>query len=124
MIGRYDFKKLLNPAPLRVGDKHLAETVLAHQADNLVDPFVIQFIKDIIEQQNRLESLDVAGVFELGQLNGDDKRLLLPLRAEFLQRMTGDHQFQVILMDPLGGKAQRPVAIHRDCQQLIQVLIE
>jgi hypothetical protein len=44
------FKNSLNPVSLGICNKHLPETILTHQPDQLLHPVIIQFIKDIVEE--------------------------------------------------------------------------
>ena len=58
---------------LCVADENLAKTVIAHHFNNLVHPFIVQFVKNIIQQNNRFEIFNDPGVLVLCQLNGNNK---------------------------------------------------
>ena len=65
-----------------VCNENLAEIVSSHQMHNLFHPIGIQFVKDVIkEQERRGLGTDAVQEIELGQLQGNQEGLVLPLRT-------------------------------------------
>ena len=50
----------------------------------VLDARHIEFVKHIVEQQDRLDATLAVDIFKLRQLQRKEKSLLLPLRAETL----------------------------------------
>ena len=93
------FKQPLNALLLGIGDEHLPEVVVAHQSDKLHHPLIVKFIEDIVKQQNGFITDLLIVVFKLCKTDRNHKRLLLTLRAKFLQWMAVKAKFKVVLVN-------------------------
>ena len=63
-----------------VGDEYLSELIAPHNLYNLLHPGSIEFVENVVEQEDR--RCTAIGLFEeikLRQLESDGKRLVLPL---------------------------------------------
>ena len=83
-----------------VGNEYLTEAVAGHQAHNLLHPLSIQFVEEVVEQQERRRfRCRALEEVELSQFQRDDKRLVLSLRAFALHGMPTQRELQVVAMD-------------------------
>ena len=96
MVAFNVIQKILYPKSLSVSDKHLSEIVIPDQLHQLRHPVIVQFVKDIVQKQNGFEADLVVIEIELGELHSYNKRLLLTLRAELLNRMIINAEAQII----------------------------
>ena len=60
-------KKLLNPRVMGVAQEDLAEIVLAHQVHQAAHPFLVQFVEDVVQEQDRELGTDVRDILHLSQ---------------------------------------------------------
>ena len=93
--------------------------LVAHQAHEFHHTLVIQLVKDVVEQQNRLIADLLVVELELCQADGHHEGFLLSLRAETLQRMAIQGEIQVILMDAHVGVARIAVLLQALLQKLM-----
>ncbi len=66
-------KYMIYPFRLGIGNKHLPETIIAHQVYNPVNAIAVEFIENIIKKQNGFIILNSAGIFKLSQFDGNHK---------------------------------------------------
>ena len=66
---------------VRIGNENLSETVACYQLDDLFHPRGIQFVEDVIKQQQRDGVPRAMQEVKLCQLQRYQIRFVLPLRA-------------------------------------------
>ena len=64
-----------------VGDENLSESLLRHQPDQLFDTPRVEFVEEIVQQQQRPFVLLFGHKSVLGEFERDEERFLLSLRA-------------------------------------------
>ena len=85
--------------PVGIRNKYLTIFLTRDKTNNLLHPTGIQFIKDIIEQQQRRRVARRSfQKTELCQLQGNHKGLMLSLTAFTLYGIATEQHFQVITM--------------------------
>ena len=73
--------------------------IITNKFYQLLYPIVVEFVKNIIQKQNRfVTNLSVIKI-KLRQFNRNDKRLLLSLRRKLLYRMIVNEKYQVVFMN-------------------------
>ena len=80
--------------------------LVTDQTDEFHHALVVEFIEDVVQQQNGLVANLLVIELKLCQANRDHKRLLLSLRAETLQWMAVQGKFQVVFVDTYVGIAR------------------
>ena len=87
-----------------VGDEDLSEIGTVDQVDDTLNPLVIQFVEDVVEEQDRLlvEYLGVAEEERLTEFEGQQESLLLPLAADSLDGICAERHLEFVLVDALG----------------------
>jgi hypothetical protein len=111
-IGLVDgFNNVFGTFMVGVAQKYLPEILLVHQADDMCDTLIIQFIKNIIEQKNWRGFYLLPQYMELRKLKGDKKGFLLTLASEFLDGVPCNLKFQIVFVDSPGSILQSPVLI-------------
>ena len=96
---------------MRVGDEHLAKGAIGHPLHQGLHPFLIDFVKDVVQQKNGLHP---CGLFDEGQLcepQRHHKGLLLTLASKALQGMGAQGEHHIVLVDAHGGAAQPSVLV-------------
>ena len=96
---------------LRVAQQHLPEAVATYKMYEVLDARHIEFVKHIIEQQDRLDATLAVDIFKLRQLQRKEKSLLLPLRAETLDGHIVYRQLKVVAMRPYRSVERIAVAL-------------
>lgn len=94
----------LQSGRVAVGDEDLPEGLVGDQADELLDPSGVEFVEQIVEQQQRLLALFPRHDGILRQLEGHEKRFLLPLRTVFAQGVSADLEHQIVAVDARRGE--------------------
>ena len=93
-----------------VRDEGLSELPAAHEPYNLFHPRGIQLVEDVIEEQDGSRAAARAvQELELGQLQGNEVRLVLSLAAFTLHGVAAQRHLQVILVDAVQGVAHGTV---------------
>ena len=87
-----------------VCDENLAESVTAYQLHNLLHPLCIEFVEDVVEQQQgRRAAARSAEEVELRQFQGDEEGLALPLRALATYRIAVLQHLEIVFVDAVQG---------------------
>ena len=85
----------------------------------MLDPSGVELVEEIVQQQDRfLAPRGDDGV--LCQLQCDEKRFLLPLRAVFSQGVAADAQHQIVAVDARGGELIDEVALPCGDEQIAE----
>ena len=98
-------ENLFHAVLVGVGDEHLAEMVLAHHAKQFGDAGTVQFVENIIQQQDGLYLFALERIVELGQAQSQRERLLLSLRAVAFHRLAVDEEKEIVFVDTKIGEA-------------------
>ena len=98
-FGVNSLKQVGNPGLVRVGDEGLPKMVGTHQFHKMRHAFIVDFIENIIEQQDGSNAGRLLDILEMRQFEGNEKRLLLTLRSKSLHRKVIDFKFQIVFMN-------------------------
>ena len=83
-----------------VGQENLSELIAAGQTDYLFNPVAVEFVENVVEkEQRRLAPARFFEQGELGQFQGDEVGLALPLRPFFFNGKSSELHDEVILVD-------------------------
>ena len=87
-----------------VGDEDLSEIGTVDQVDDTLNSLTVQFVEDIVEEQDRalVEHTSIAEEECLAELEGQQESLLLPLAAYTLDRVVAERHLEFVLVDTLG----------------------
>ena len=64
-----------------VGDENLTEIVLRHNVDYLLHAALVEFVENIVEEQDGFAPAKAVDVLKLREFHGHEVGFLLPLRA-------------------------------------------
>ena len=112
---------------LRVGDKNLPHAAAAHIVHNALDPRGIEFVEDVVEQEEGHTLLALAAKeIVLRQFHGNEIGLLLALRAFLLHGVTVEQEREFVLVstvqrithDALFGTAAAQLLAERTALQV------
>ena len=86
-----------------VGDEDLSEIRTVDQVDDTLNSLTVQFVKDVVEEQDRalVEHTSIAEEECLAEFERQQESLLLPLAAYTLDRVLAERHLQFVLMDAL-----------------------
>jgi hypothetical protein len=86
-----------------VGDEDLSEIGTVDQVDDTLNSLTVQFVEDIVEEQDRplVEHTSIAEEECLAEFERQQESLLLPLAAYTLDRVLAERHLQFVLMDTL-----------------------
>ena len=93
-----------------VGYEQLSENVIGDHLRKLGNATVIQFIENIVEQQDGAKLLVVGNNFELCQFERNYKRFLLALRTKLFERKAVNLKGEIVFVRPFGGSLQLQIA--------------
>ena len=93
-----------------IRNENLPEIIACYQFDDLLHARSIQFIKNIIEQQQRNRSTCPFQKVELRQLQSHQIRFVLPLRTLPLDREITQQHIQFVFMYAAQGKSHNLIA--------------
>ena len=120
-------KDFVEMGTLRVGDKNLAHAAAAHIVHNALDSRSIEFVEDVVEQEEGHTLLALAAKeIVLRQFHGNEIGLLLALRAFLLHGVTVEQEREFILVstvqrithDALFGTAAAQLLAERTALQV------
>ena len=103
-----------------VGDQDLPESLVRDEADQLLDASCIEFVEEIVEEQNGFFAGRLGQEGILRQFQRDEEGLLLSLRAIFSQRIAANLQHQIIAVDTCRCKFIDQVLLARLLQYLLK----
>src|SRR5690606_34375454 len=108
----YFFKDTIYPDGIRIREKYLSKVISRYHLHQFARTILIQFIKDVIQQQQGFESFLLMQETILCQFKCNQKRFLLPLGSKLLKRhVMVDGKLQVVFVDAYGGAFQRSIPI-------------
>ena len=84
---------------IRIGNKNLSETIPSHQFHNLLYTRSIQFVKNIIQQQQWNRAARTFQKIELCQFKCYKIRFILPLRTFSFYRKLAQQHVQLVFMN-------------------------
>ena len=111
---------VFEPDFVAVGNEDLTETFAGHDADQLFDALHVELVEDVVQQQDRPNRTVAGYQIELGQLQRDEKRLLLSLGTVFAQRIVAEGHTQVVTVHAACSVLVRPVLWLRIAQDFIE----
>ena len=85
-------------AAVDIGDENLSEGVARDEADDLLHARGVEAVEDVVEQEYGHLAAQAAQVVKLGELEGDEVGLVLPLRAFTLDGIAAKLHHEVVLV--------------------------
>ena len=82
-----------------IGDEQLTKVLVIDKVKQLPYAIIIQFVKNVIQQQNGFHFGLFLNEVKLGQFQGNQKGFLLPLGAYLFDRVLVNLKYQVISMN-------------------------
>ena len=98
----------------------MPEGVVRDQPDQLFDPSGVEFVEQVVQQQDRAFALRLGDDGVLRQFEGDQEGFLLSLRAVFAQGVAADAEHQVVAVNARGGELVGQVLLPRGEQDLAE----
>ena len=103
-----------------VCDKNLAEIFATHHFNNFFDAAGVQFVENIVEEQQGFPSDRICQEIILRKPEGNSECLCLALRGCLFNGHTVERKNNVVAMRPDGSVFQNPVAPGRCLESLGQ----
>lgn len=108
---------------MRIGYEQLPKVVVVDHFYDLADARFIEFVKNVIKQKNWFFARFFFDEIELRQFERDQKRFLLALRTEFLDRIVVDLERQIVFVDANRSVLQHTILLQIFVQQRQQTLV-
>lgn len=106
-------ENLAHSVLIRIGQENLSKVVIAHHFEKLGYAIFIQFVEDVVQQEDGFDLLTCAGIVELGEAQGQREGFLLALGAEAPDRLSVDKEQVIVLMNPEIGESAVQVGLCR-----------
>lgn len=98
------FQDFVEMLAVGVGDEDLSEGIAGDEVDNLFDTLGIEFVEDVVEEEQGSGFASCAfEKVELGEFQGDDVGLVLPLGTFTFDGIASEGHLQFVFVDAMQG---------------------
>ena len=107
---------------VRIGDKYLSESLGAYELYDSLDALGVEFVEDIVEEENRL-----AQIQRLCEFHGKEEGFLLSLACDSLEGIVvigiGDEHLEFVFVDALRGPSEDEVTLSGTTERVCEVTV-
>ena len=105
-----------------ISDKYLVEHIACNKRYKIIATMFVEFIKDIIKQQNGFYAIMSCKILILRQLKCNDKRLTLSLRTHTLHGLFVKQKLHIVLMNTTRGITKHQISLTSFDKSLIKIV--